>query len=507
MNAGGSLVRLLDRVERIGNRLPDPVTLFVLAALVVIVASDLAARAGIAVAHPGTGERLAATSLLTAEGVRRMLTEMVRNFTGFAPLGTVLVVMIGIGVAERAGLIGAALRRLVGAVPPAALPAAIVFAGVNSSLAVDAGYVVVVPLAAAVFAGAGRHPLAGLAAGFAGVAGGFSANLLVTAVDPLLGGFTESAAHLIDPAYRVYPTANYYLMVASTFLLTALGALVTTRIVEPRLGPWTAVGADEGTAESQAHGAEARGLQAATLATVLVLAAVLAMTVPVTGVLRGADGDLRPFFDSIVPLLMLWFLAAGIAYGIAAGTVRSDRTVADMAGQTLATMGPYVALAFVAAQFVAYFGWSNLGTIAAVKGAHVLRETGIGGLPLLIGFILVSAGLDLLIGSASAKWAIMAPVFVPMFMLVGYSPETTQAAYRIGDSVANVVAPLLPYFPIVIAFARRYDPTAGLGTLIAAMLPYSITFLLGWTILLALWVTLGIPLGPGAPILYHGGAS
>jgi aminobenzoyl-glutamate transport protein len=224
-------------------------------------------------------------------------------------------------------------------------------------------------------------------------------------------------------------------------------------------------------------------------------------------VLRSDDGDLRPFFDAIVALLMLWFLAAGIAYGWTAGTARSDRDVARWIGETFAALGPYVALAFVAAQFVAYFGWSNLGTIAAVQGAAALRALGIGGLPLLIGFIVVTALLDLLIGSASAKWAIMAPIFVPMLMLLGYSPETTQAAYRIGDSVANVIAPLLPYFPIVIAFARRYDPETGLGTLMAAMLPYSVAFFLAWTILLAAWVLLGLPLGPGAPIAYQGGMS
>jgi aminobenzoyl-glutamate transport protein len=232
----------------------------------------------------------------------------------------------------------------------------------------------------------------------------------------------------------------------------------------------------------------------------------LVLTVPAGGALRSPEGTLQPFFDAIVALLMLWFLAAGVAYGRAAGTVRSDRDVAEMVGASLATMGPYIALAFVAAQFIAYFSWSNLGTIAAVNGAESLRALGITGLPLLVGFVLLAAGLDLLIGSASAKWAIMAPVFVPMLMLLGYSPETTQAAYRVGDSVSNVLTPLMPYFPVVLAFARRWDARAGVGTLMAMMLPYALTFLVGWTVLLVAWTTLGIPLGPGAHIAYTGGA-
>lgn len=497
------LLRVLDRVERLGNRLPDPITLFAAAAVLVVVVSDLAHRAGVAVTLPGSGERVEAVSLLTREGGRRMLTEMVGNFAAFPPLGTVLVVMIGIGVAERSGLIAAALRRLVTHVPAGALPAAVVFAGVNSSIAADAGYVVLVPLAAAVFAGAGRHPLAGLAAAFAGVAGGFSANLSVTTLDPLLGGFTESAARLVAPAYRVEPTANYYLMVVSTFVLTLLGALVTTRVVEPRLGAWRPAGFEAPPPPA----AVGPSLRAAALTTGVVVLLVLAMTLPAGGVLRGPGGDLRPFYDGLVALLMLWFLAAGLAHGIAAGTIRSDRTVAAMIGDTLATMGPYVALAFFAAQFVAYFGWSNLGVIAAVTGADALRAAGMTGIPLLLGLVLVTAAVNLLVGSASAKWAIMAPVFVPMFMLLGYAPEATQAAFRVGDSCTNMVTPLLPYFPIVVAVARRYDPEIRLGTLLATMTPYSVAFLLGWAVLLIVWVALGIPVGPDAPIAYPGGGS
>lgn len=497
---GGWLARGLDWLERAGNRLPDPLTLFVVAAALVVAASGLAAVLGVSATHPGTGEVVRPVNLLSPGGLRRILVEMVGNFTAFPPLGTVLVVMLGIGVAERSGLVAAALRRIVTAVPATLLPAALVFAGVMSSLAADAGYVVLTPLGAVVFAGVGRNPLAGLAAAFAGVSAGFSANLLLTAIDPLLAGITQPAARLVDPTYVVDPTANYYFMIVSTVVLTAVGTLVTTRIVEPRLGGWT--GAAESDAPAPAS-AERRGLIAALLAAAGVVAVVGLLAW--AGVLRDADGGWAPFFGALVPLLMLFFLVPGLAYGWVVGTIRSDRDVAAMTSDTMATMGSYVVLAFVAAQLVAYFAWSNLGLIVAVHGAGALRALGIGGLPLLVGFVLVSALVNLLIGSASAKWAIMAPVFVPMLMLMGYAPETVQVAYRVGDSVTNVVTPLLPYFPIVISFARRYDRDAGLGTLVAAMLPYSVAFLLAWLTLLVGWLALGIPLGPGAPITWSPG--
>jgi aminobenzoyl-glutamate transport protein len=294
-------------------------------------------------------------------------------------------------------------------------------------------------------------------------------------------------------------------MVVSTGLLTLVGTLVTVRVVEPRLGTWRGeVG--EAAAEAPVSGArERRGLLAAALALVVTLALIAGLVLPAGAVLRDESGGIEPFYRALVPLLMLAFLLPGIAYGLAAGTLRSDKQLAVMAGDTMATMGSYVVLAFVAAQFVAYFGWSNLGLVVAVRGADLLQALGIGGVPLLVGFVLVSAAINFLIGSASAKWAIVAPVFVPMLMLMGYSPETVQAAYRVGDSVTNVVTPLLPYFPIIIAFARRYDPAVGLGTLVAAMMPYSVAFLLSWLVLLVAWVVLGVPLGPGAPVHYAPG--
>ncbi len=504
------LLRALDAIERVGNRLPDPITLFALFAVLVVVASWLASLSGVSAVHPASGDTITPVNLLSAAGIRRMLVDMVRNFTAFPPLGLVVVVIIGIGVTERSGLVVAALRRLVSAVPRSLLTAALVFGGIMSSMAVDAGYVVLTPLGAMVFAAVGRHPLAGLAAAFAGVSGGFSANLLLTSLDPLLSGLSTEAAKLVDPAYVVQPTANYYFMIASVGLVTVMGTWVTGRFVEPLLGTWTPtedVGIDLTVEEPTA--VERRGLRNAGIAFVLGLVVVALLAAPAGAVLRNPDAagqptlvQLRPFFDNIVAILMLLFLVMGIVYGITTGSIRSDRDVARMSSDSVAVLGSYIVLAFAAAQFVAYFNWSNLGLILAIKGAGTLQGAGFTGVPLLVGFILVAAFINLFIGSASAKWAVMAPVFVPMLMLMGFSPELTQAAYRVGDSTTNIITPLMQYFPVIIAFAQKYDKDAGIGTLIAMMLPYSLVFLLGWGIFFAVWMATGIPLGPGAPLHY-----
>lgn len=514
--ASGLFGRLLDRVERTGNALPDPITLFALLALSVVAASWLASVFGVSAVHPGTGETVTAVNLLSAEGLRRMLTEAVDNFTAFPPLGLVIVVIIGIGVTERSGLISTALRSLLQAVPDSLLTATLVFAGIMSNVAVDAGYVVVVPMGAVLFAAAGRHPMAGLAAAFAGVSAGFSANLLITSLDPLLSGLTQEGAQLLDEAYVVQPTANYWFMLASTFVLTGLGAWVTSRFVEPRLGTWNPEDGVEGAAGAavdEVSERERRGLRMAAIASVVLTVVVALLVVPAGAPLRDAGAvaagepwyiQVRPFLDSIVTLLMLGFLLVGLVYGVVAGTIRSDRDVARMSSEAVAVLGSYIVLAFAAAQFVAWFGWSNLGLIVAIQGAALLQGIGFTGLPMILAFVVVAAFINLFIGSASAKWAVMAPVFVPMLMLTGYSPEMVQAAYRVGDSTTNIITPLMPYFPVIIAFAQRWDRKSGLGTLISAMVPYSVVFLLGWLAMFAVWVLLGLPLGPGAPLEYLG---
>lgn len=491
--------RLLDAVERIGNRLPEPITLFAVLCLIVVLASVVAAQLGVQVTHPRDGTPILAVSLLTPANVQRMFTEAVHNFTGFAPLGLVLVTMIGMGVAEGGGLVSAALRGFATAIPRALLTAAIVFIGVNANIAADAGIVVLPPLAALLFVAAGRHPLAGIAAGFAGVAGGFSANLLPSSLDALLAGLSQTAldASRLLPGYHVQVTGNWFFLLASTFLLTLVGTWVTERLVEPRLGPWHGeVGAIE-----RGSAVERRGLFAAGVTALALLGGYAALVLAPQAPLRlaGVTGveSWKPFFDSIVILVMLLFLIPGLVFGWVTGSIRSDRDVARMSGEAMATMGTYIVLSFVAAQFVNWFAWSNLATILAVRGAHLLRDLGLDGVALMVGLVFATAVLNLFTSSASAKWATFAPVFVPMFLLLGFSPEGTQVIYRVGDSCTNIITPLLPYMPFILTAVRRYRPDAGMGTIIALMMPYALSFLVSWTVLLLLWDRMGWAIGPG----------
>jgi aminobenzoyl-glutamate transport protein len=505
----GLFAKFLNGIERVGNKMPHPVTIFVILSLAVIIISDICARLGVTVTfdmitrtadgYTTAETTVEAVSLLQPDGIRYLFTNAVKNFTDFAPLGTVLVAMLGVGVAEGTGLISALLRKMVLSTPKRLITAVVVFAGVMSNIASDAGYVVLVPLGAIVFLSFKRHPLAGLAAAFAGVSGGFSANLIIGTLDPLLGGISTEAAKMVSEGYIVQPTANLYFMMVSTILITVLGTIVTEKIVEPRLGEYKGkvqVTIDEMSKE------EKRGLRFSLVGFLLFLVAILVMVVPKAGILRNqATGSIingSAFMGGIVPIIALFFFIPGIAYGIGAGTVKNDKDIAGFLAKGMNTMGGYLVLAFVAAQFVAYFTYTKLGTILAVKGADFLEATGMNGIALIIGFIFVSGFINLFIGSASAKWAIMAPVFVPMLMRVGFSPEFTQVAYRIGDSATNIITPLMAYFAVIVAFAEKYDEDTGIGTLISNMLPYSLVFFIGWVLLLVVWYFLGLPLGPGA---------
>lgn len=492
----GDSVGFLGAVERIGNRLPDPVTLFFLGALLVLVLSQLGAWLGWSAVNPTSDVEVVVTPLLSGEGLEWVWTMMVENFTGFAPLGVVLVAMLGIGVAERTGLIAGILGILIRITPRKLVIPGLVFAGVLSSLATDAGYVVLPPLAAAIFVSMGRSPLVGIAAVFVGVGGGFSANLAVTALDPMLAGATQDAARLIDDAVVVEVTANWYFMIASTFLVTLVGWLVTVFVVEPRFDPeevarQIAVGR-EATGDDQAEAeSSGSGPLLASLASLVLVATGLVLLV----VLPGAPLA-EVWAQAMVPMLFVLFLVPGVVFGIANGTIRNDRDVARMLAESMSSMGGYVVLAFFCGQFVAWFKESGLGTILAINGIEVLSSWNLPRELLVVAVILLTAGLNLFIGSASAKWFLLAPVFVPLFLGLGVSPELTQAAYRVGDSTTNIIAPLNPYLVIVIVFMRRYVPKAGIGSVFSLMLPYSIALLLVWPIFLLVWSSLGIPLGP-----------
>jgi len=497
-----SLAVFLAAVERGGNALPHPGTLFAILSGVVIIISAIAAKTGLEVIHPGTGELIRPSNLATVTGLHRILTEMVTNFTSFAPLGTVLVAMLGIGVMESSGLIAAALRLLVLSAPKRLLTFILVLAGVLSNTASEIGYVLLVPLGGIIFLGAGRHPIAGLAAAFAGVSGGYSANLLLGTVDPLLAGLSEEAARIIDDTYRVNPAANYYFMVASTGIIAAAGTWVTERVVIPRLGTYKNDGEETPAEVLQGLSPiEKRGLGYATLTLGIFALFLLWGTLPADGFLRNPEtGELlrSPFLSGIVAFIFLGGTLIGVTYGAVTGVFHSDTDVMNGMGKTVGTLGTYLVLVFFAAQFVAYFNWTNLGLIMAVKGAETLRASGLGNIPLMLSFVVLSSFINLFMGSASAKWAIMAPVFVPMFMLLGYTPELTQTAYRIGDSTSNIIAPMMSYFALIVAFFERYDKHSGIGTVVATMLPYTIAFTLCWSVLLMIWMSLGLPVGPGA---------
>ncbi|MCM3669748.1 AbgT family transporter [Mesobacillus maritimus] len=501
----GMIMRSLNSIERVGNKLPDPVTLFAIFALAVIILSAVFSSMGMNVPDPANeGEVIEVKNLLSSEGILYLFESMVANFTGFAPLGTVLVTMLGIGIAERSGLISAALRGLVTSVPKQLITAALVFGGVMSSMASDAGYVVLTPLGAVLFAGLGRHPLAGLAAAFAGVSGGFSANLLLTSLDPLLGGMTQDAASMLDPEYagQMNYAMNYYFMIVSVFLITIVGTVVTEKIVEPRLGAYKGNVKEE---VDYLRPEEKKGLWGALISILVTGIAIALLVIPEGGPLRGGVESIidSPFMHALVPVILIMFFIPGFVYGKITKTIKNDRDVANQLSDTMATMGSYIVLAFVAGQFVAYFNESKLGIVLAVNGAEFLESTGFKGIPLILTFIVISGFINLFIGSSSAKWAIMAPVFVPMMMGIGYSPELTQLTYRIADSTTNIISPLMPYFAIVIAFAQKYDKKVGIGTLISTMLPYSIAFTIFWVLLLIVWMLTGLDLGPGSPIYYH----
>lgn len=515
----------LDRIERLGNKLPHPMTLFIIGALAVLVVSQIAASLGWMVEREVVGigaageevkttVQVRAVGLLAGDGAYWAIDNIVGNFTAFAPLGVVLVGMLGIGVAERAGAIGALLKVGMLVTPPRLLTPAMIFLGIMSSMALDAGYVVLPPIAAALYKAVGRSPLVGLATVFVGVSAGFSANLFITGLDPLLAGFSTEGARILEPDYAVAATANWWFMIVSTVLLTFVGWAVTAWLVEPRyatnppeLGGPSPVSEDD-LAERRLTDGEKRGLRWAVTVFLVFLLAILLLVDPwnlfsFDPPLAGDDGPFPRWVHAIVPLLFFCFLLPGIAFGLGAGTIRSDHDVAGMMGKTMADMGPYIVLAFFAAQFVAYFKESNLGEMLALRGGAALAAIDLPPALLLAAFILLVMLANLFIGSASAKYAFFAPVFVPMFMAgAGISPELTQAAYRVGDSCSNIITPLNPYVVIILVFLQKYIPKGGIGTLVALMLPYALVFAVVWTLLLVIWMTVGVELGPGGPLFF-----
>ncbi len=510
--------RFLKGVEWLGNLLPHPVILFVWMSVFLLVLSAVLSYFGVSVIDPrpeGASGRSAdgmieVVNLLNGEGLARIVENLVTNFTGFVPLGTVLVALLGVGIAERSGMISAALRGLVLNAPKKMVTFTIVFAGIMSNTAAELGYVVLIPLAAVIFHSLGRHPLAGIAAAFAGVSGGYSANLLLGTVDPLLSGITQEAARIIDPAYTVGAEANWYFMMISTFLISGLGYFVTEKIVEPSLGEYNPTDADDpsvlDTKVERVSSLEKKGLIWAGLSMLVFCLLLVWTVVPADGILRNAETGLisgSPFLKGIVVFIFVFFAIPGYIYGKITGSMKNNQDVVDAMSHAMSSLSIYIVLVFFAAQFTAFFNWSNLGSVMAVSGATFLNDIGLTGPFLLVGFILICAVVNLMLGSASAQWAVTAPIFVPMLMLTGYAPEMIQAAYRIGDSTTNIITPMMSYFGLIMAVAIRYKRNTGVGTLMAMMLPYSIAFLVGWIVLFIIWVfVLGLPVGPGSETFY-----
>jgi len=499
--------RALNAIERVGNKLPDPAALFFILLVLVWILSAIFASVQFSEIDPRTGQPIVIKNQLAGTSIAAFLANMVTTFTSFHPLGVVLVALLGVGVAEHTGFINAGLKGLLSFTSAWLLTPMLILVAIVSHTAADAGYVLVIPLGGVIFHAAGRHPLAGIAAAFAGVSGGFSANFVPSSLDPLLSGLTQAAAQIINPERLVNPLCNWSFTAASTLLIVGLGWFLTDRVIEPRLRGTKVDGDPADLPRMENLGAkEKRGLFAG-LATLLAgLLVLIFFSTRAGSVLRAPDGSLTastaPLMQSIVPLIFLLFLIPGIVYGYVAGTVQSHRDIIKGMSKTMSTMGYYIVLAFFAALFIAAFGQSNLGALLALKGAGLLQAMNFPGAVTMIGIILLTASVNLLIGSASAKWALLAPIFVPMLMTLGYSPELTQAAYRVGDSTTNIITPLMPYFPLVVVFAQRYVKKTGIGTLVSLMLPYSITFIVCWTAFLLIYWMLGIPLGLQAPYTY-----
>jgi len=511
----GGLYKALDMIERVGNKLPDPAVLFLLLLVAVWVISWIMSNFTFSEIDPRSSEAILIRNQLEGSAITNFMQTMVSNFVTFPPLGVVLVAMLGLGVAEHTGFIQASLRAILSVTPMKFLTPALIAVGVLSHVAVDAGYVLVIPLGAVIFYAAGRHPLAGIAAAFAGVSGGFSATFFVpSSLDPLLAGLTQAAAQIVDPSIEINPLNNYFFTTASTLLVVVVGWVLTDYVIEPRL-KGTVVDGDTSDMPKlePLTVAERSGMRWA-MAAMGVAALVFVLTLlpeaspwraPAEGLPAGVHpllAQTAPVMRSIVPLIFLFFLIPGIVYGYATKSVKSHRDIIAGMSKAMSGMGYYMVLAFFCALFLFSFTQSNLGALLAVKGANLLQAMGLPTAFTLAGIVFLSGFVNLLVGSASAKWALIGPIMIPMMMQLGVSPDLIQAAYRVGDSSTNIITPLLPYFPLIVVFCQKYVKNAGIGTLVALMLPFAITLLVTWTFMLLGFWALDIPLGVGSTYVY-----
>jgi aminobenzoyl-glutamate transport protein len=488
---------ILNWIETLGNKLPHPFMLFVYLCGILMVISAILAALDLSVIHPAKGEEVAVKSLLSTEGIHWILTDMLKNFTSFPALGLVLGMALGIGLAEKMGLMSTVMRKMMERVPKSIVSYAVVFIGVLGNLASDAAMVIIPPLAGLVFLAVGRHPVAGIAAGMAGVSSGFTANLFIAGTDALLAGISTEVAKTIDPNAYVSPVDNWFFMSASVFILAFVGAWITDKIIEPRLGVYQ--GSKKVNLEKLSE-QENKALRAAGIAALIYVAVLALLVVPEGSLLRDPKtGDFlsSPFLKGIIPIILLFFITVSAAYGKKMGLIKSSADIPRYMVEAMKDMSGFIVMAFTAAQFIAFFNWSNIGILLAVNGADFLESIGLTGLPVVIAFTLFTAFCSLFITSGSALWALLAPVFMPMLMLLGYNPAFIQVAYRIADSATNTISPVNPMLPLILAFYQEYKKESGMGTIFSTMLPYAMAFLAIWIVQMIIWYYLGIPVGPG----------
>lgn len=490
---------VLGAIERAGNTLPHPFILFLYITAGLAVLSAVLSLMGVSAVNPTTGETVTVQNIISRDGLVWIVENMLLNFSGFAPLGLVLAMQMAIGLAEGSGLLDTFMRRAILGVPLWALSATVLFLGINGSIASEASIIVIPALAATAFQAVGKHPIAGLIAGYAATNAGFAANILITGTDALLYGVTEDAAQMIDPSVTLTPAINWYFMIVSCLVLTVVGVFVNDRIIVPRLGEYKG---SEKADERTATDLEKKGLRNAGIFTLIYAILLLICLVPQNGLLRGENGSIleSPFITGLVPILIVYFVLAGVVYGKTVGTIKDSGDIPKMMANSLQSLTGYIVLVFVIAQFINMFSYTNLGTIIAVNASDALQKVGFTGIPLVIGVILLTIVVNFFMTSGTAKWYIFAPIFVPMFMLLGYTPEFAQVIYRIGDSIANPLTPIYPYLPIVIGMAQKYEKNTGIGTIISMTLPYSIAFLIVWIVQVIVWMVFNLPLGPGASV-------
>ncbi len=501
------VIRALDKVEVVGNKLPDPAIIFFICLVVVWVLSAIMSQFTWDAIDPRTSEAIVIQNLLTGDSLADFLSRMVTIFTGFAPLGVVLVAMLGVGVAEHSGFISAGLKRMLDATPKTLLTPMVVLVAIISHTATDAGYVLVIPLAGVIFYAMGRHPLAGIAAAFAGVSGGFCANFIPSAIDPLLQSFTQEAAQIIDPTIQVNPLNNWLFNSASSLLVISIAWYLTDKVIEPRLKDTVVDGNSSDIPKfEELDDKQTRALRWASLSMLAGIIVLVAVLVPESSPMRDSQGKLAtiqaPVMQSIVPIIFLLFLLPGVVYGFMAGVYSTTKDMIDSMTKAMNGMSYYIVMAFFCALFIDAFGKSNLGALLAIEGAQVLQALQLPSMVTIVGIIFLTAFVNLFVGSSSAKWALLGPIFVPMLMQLGISPDLTQIAYRIGDSSSNIITPLMPYFPLVVLYCQRYVKGTGIGTLLSLMLPYSICIIIAWTIFLLIYWSIGIPLGIQSSYIY-----